>query len=462
MIAIVCNNDCISEKKYVFEIIFSEFLGLDYSIKIDDELKEKCIIIPLQSTQLILPDIFFSKAEKNWMSKETLPILPLNTYTVTGSAMNFDLPYNDIPVLYGSASCTWKEDHIIDCGIDIFGSIFFMLSRYEEVVIKERDKRNRFSGLSSVCYSAGILLRPIVNEYLEMLWQLLLKLNPGLSRKNRQPQITLTCDVDWPFNPDNLSYSRMLKSMISNVIKRGQVRKAVGVLKEFIKVKRKGWEADSFNTFNYLMNLAEQHALTMVFYFICDQSAGAIDGNYKINDPLINGLMKEIHRRGHKIGLHSSYNTYLNGAQLSKEADILRNKLKELNIQQDELGVRQHYLRYQTPDTIIHLNNAGFDYDTTMSYAEHPGFRAGTCYEYSMYDLLNRSALKIKERPLIAMEHTVISKGNMELGYTTAALNIFKQLRQQCHLYNGNFILLWHNSFFVNKEDKIMLEAILS
>jgi hypothetical protein len=79
-----------------------------------------------------------------------------------------------------------------------------------------------------------------------------------------------------------------------------------------------------------------------------------------------------------------------------------------------------------------------------------------------MYDLHNRSKLKIKERPLIAMEHAVISGGYMELGYTAASLAMFRQLKQQCHLYNGNFILLWHNSFFTNREDKKMLEAILS
>lgn len=462
MITIVTNNNCIREKKYVFDIIFSEFLGLDYTITIDEGLKEQFVVIPTQATQLILPDVFFATAEKNWLTRETLPPLPLENFNISNSEVNFDVSFADIPVLYGTPSCKWNDERTINFGIDIFGSIFFMLSRYEEMVIKDRDKSNRFSGLSSICYAGGLLLRPIVNEYLELLWQMLLLLNPGLTREKRISQTTLTCDVDWPFNPDNLSYTRMVKSVVSNIIKRGQIKKAIGVIQEFIRVKRKGWEADSFNTFDYLMNLAEQHAITMAFYFICDHSAGAIDGNYSINDPLIKGLMQKIHRRGHSIGLHSSYNTYLDAAQINKEAGILKNVLKELNIEQKELGVRQHYLRYQTPDTIIHLNNAGFDYDTTLSYADHPGFRAGCCYEFSMYDLHSRSKLKIKERPLIAMEHAVISKGYMELGYTDAALDTFRQLKHQCHTYNGNFILLWHNSFFTNKEDKKMLEAILS
>lgn len=462
MITILTNNSCIREKKYVFDIIFSEFLGVDHSIEIDEGLTEELVIIPAPSTQLTLLDIFFTKAEKKWLSEETLPGLPLPILNIGEDTMECNVPYTSIPVLFGTPFCRWNGECAINCGIDIFGSIFFMLSRYEEAVIKDRDRQNRFSALSSVCYSSGLLLRPVVNEYLELLWQMLLMLAPGLTRKKRAPQTTLTSDVDWPFNPDNQSLIRMIKSMISRIVKHGQVRKAAEILKEYTRVKRIGWKADSFNTFGYLMTLAEQHSITMVFYFICDHSAGTIDGNYDINDPLIKELMLEIHRRGHRIGLHSSYNTYLDATQISREANILRNILKALNIQQEELGVRQHYLRYQTPDTIVYLNNAGFDYDTSLSYADRPGFRTGSCYEFSMYDLHNRSKLKIKERPLIAMEHAVISRGYMELGYTAASLAMFRQLKQQCHLYNGNFILLWHNSFFTNKEDKKMLEAILS
>ena len=462
MITILTNNNCIREKKYVFDIIFSEFLGLDHSIEIDDGLKEQFIVIPAPSARLTLPDIFFTKAEKKWLSEETLPGLPLPVLHIGDDTMQCDVPYTHIPVFFGAPFCKWNDESSIDCGIDIFGSIFFMLSRYEEAVIKDRDRQNRFSGLSSVCYKSGLLLRPVVNEYLELLWQIFLMLAPGLTRKKRAPQTTLTCDVDWPFNPDNQSYIKMMKSMASKILKLGEVKKAVEIFKENIRVRRRGWKADSFNTFDYLMTLAEQHSITMVFYFICDHSAGAIDGNYAVSDPLIKGLMQEIHGRGHRLGLHTSYNTYLDATQINKEAGILRNTLKELNIHQEELGARQHYLRYQTPDTIIYLNNAGLDYDSTLLYADHAGFRTGSCYEFSMYDLHNRAKLKIRERPLIAMEHTIISKETMGLGYSEASLDMFRHLRQQCHLYNGNFILLWHNSFFKNKEDKKLLEAVLS
>ena len=43
-----------------------------------------------------------------------------------------------------------------------------MLSRYEELITKDRDQHNRFPATASVAFKAGFLDRPIVSEYLEI------------------------------------------------------------------------------------------------------------------------------------------------------------------------------------------------------------------------------------------------------------------------------------------------------
>ena len=58
----------------------------------------------------------------------------------------------------------------IEVPLDIFGSAFFMLTRYEEMVITERDTHGRFPARASIAYREGLLERPIVDEYLELLW----------------------------------------------------------------------------------------------------------------------------------------------------------------------------------------------------------------------------------------------------------------------------------------------------
>src|SRR5690606_17510004 len=118
------------------------------------------------------------------------------------------------------------------CGLDLFGSMFFMLSRYEEMVVKERDQHDRFSAKSSVAFKGEFLMRPIVNEYLEILWQLLSYLDNSLIRRERTFKTILTCDVDWPFNPINRSYNLFAKTLLSSVAKLS-LKKSFNIVKEF-------------------------------------------------------------------------------------------------------------------------------------------------------------------------------------------------------------------------------------
>ncbi|MFC3197098.1 polysaccharide deacetylase family protein [Parapedobacter deserti] len=465
MIIIETSKTCVPEKNYVFEVVLSEFLGLDYTVRFDDSISDKTTIsidAPGPRKDIELNDTFFRNASVKWLSDDTLPKMPLKVLHLNRTFLTESLPFSDINVLFGEAYIVRNDESNISCGIDLFGSIFFMLSRYEEMVVDDRDSHDRFPSKSSVAYKASFLTRPIVNEYVEILWQLISDPNSRLSRKKQSFRITLTCDVDWPFNPINENYRLLARKITSNLINSLDFRTSVRNVKEFFNVKKHGWRADSHNTFNYLMRLAEKNNTGMAFYFICDHTAGQIDGNYTLDNPMIEKLMLDIHHRGHEIGLHSSYNTYLNQKQTQKEATILTDKLQRLDIKQSHIGVRQHYLRYRTPETITHLDSANLQYDSTLSYADHVGFRCGTCYEYTMYDLKNRAKLKIKERPLIAMETTVISSNYMNLGYTGEAIKTFKHLMKQCYFYKGNFILLWHNSFFHDQRCFNILEEIVS
>ena len=60
----------------------------------------------------------------------------------------------------------------------------FMLSRYEEVVKSDRDRFDRFPASASLAAQEGFLNRPIVNEYLEILWACLIRLWPQMQRNH--------------------------------------------------------------------------------------------------------------------------------------------------------------------------------------------------------------------------------------------------------------------------------------
>lgn len=66
------------------------------------------------------------------------------------------------------------------------------------------------------------------------------------------------------------------------------------------------------------------------------------------------------------------------------------------------------------------------NYDSTLSYAERPGSRCGTCREYPMFYLVERKALSLRQRPLVLMECSITAKRYLGLGHTDEALALMK------------------------------------
>ncbi len=162
--------------------------------------------------------------------------------------------------------------------------------------------------------------------------------------------------------------------------------------------------------------------------------------------------MKRIHKRGHEIGFHASYNSFRNPDQIEKEFKRLISVTEEEKIYQESWGGRQHYLRWEAPTTWQAWEEAGLTYDSTLTYADHVGFRCGVCFEYPVFNLLQRKTLQLRERPLIIMEGTMFGKEYMGLSYEES-FSLLLRLVETCKLFNGHFSLLWHNSRLPSKRE---------
>ena len=121
-----------------------------------------------------------------------------------------------------------------------------------------------------------------------------------------------------------------------------------------------------------------------------------------------------------------------------------------------------HYLRWNTPTTLYGWEQAGMAYDSSLGYADLPGFRSGTCFEYPAFDPVQDKTLSLRIRPLIAMECTVMAPRYLNLGTGEAALGRFMQLRDTCQAVNGNFTLLWHNAEFDGAPERSLYTTILN
>ena len=338
-------------------------------------------------------------------------------------------------------------------GYDILGLTYWMLTRQEEVGRMDLDMHGRFPATASHAYRHGYLERPIVDEWLHLLRQLIARTWPAVVLKSHEFNIKLSHDVDVPSRYGFASGKGLLRVMAGDVLKRGDIKNALRAPWIRLNTQSTLHPGDPFNTFEWIMNLSDRQGLISAFYFICGRTS-RLDADYEPEHPAIRTLMRRIHERGHEIGLHPSYGTYQQPKLVKWEAERLRLILAQEDIRQNVLGGRMHYLRWEQPTTLRAWAEAGMDYDSTLSYADRPGFRCGTCFEYPAFDPVARQMIKLRVRPLIAMECSVIDSCYLGLGTGDAALDKFVQLKEACRSVWGCFTILWHNSSFIGENHK--------
>lgn len=343
---------------------------------------------------------------------------------------------------------------------DILGLTYWMLSRQEEVGRTDLDMHGRFPASSSHAFKFGYLERPIVDEWLDILKQVIERQWPDLKLKQHQPRTLVSCDIDRPFRGTH--FRATIRTMLGDIIKRKSPFTAMHSLYNYFQLKRGCYAYDSYrSSIDWIMDVNEEVGNKVAFYFIPEQLDATYDGSYNMNETLIRNLLRNIHLRGHEIGFHASYTTYKNKEQTKREVNLLLRAMTEEGIEQLKMGGRQHYLRWETPITANNWEGANMIYDSTLGYADHSGFRCGTCHEFPMFDPLNGNILNLRQRPLILMEGSVIGEAYMGLGYTEQTTSYMKMLKNRCVQVGGNFTLLWHNSHFTTEEDKnIYMELI--
>lgn len=434
MLKITISNNNIEERKYIINLFFNEFLGLEYQITESDICKNWEIEL-LNGNKLIFEDHFFNNylQDLEYLSIENIP-------SKVEFVRNEFIIEENIPAIYGNNKFEKSENKII-CGIDIFASSFFMLTRWEEYVNKKRDKLNRFSAIESLSFKNTFLDRPIVNEYIEMLWNILITLGYKSKRKERKFELILTHDIDFLLlsqTPKKV----ILKTFLGDLLKRRNIKLAFSFLKDYL-LSLFSKEKDPYNTFDYLMDLSEQRNLKSHFFFMA-KGQTIYDNNYSTNDKYLKEIILKIKNQGHHIGIHPTFNAYNDFEQLKKEKEELEKKL-EINI---SFG-REHYLRFEVPTTWQIWEDNNMSWDSSMGYHDKEGFRCGVCYEFSVFNILSRQKLNLKENPLIVMDSSFVSYQQND--FNVVKRNIFS-LFNKIKKFRGNFIFLWHNSSFNNRE----------
>jgi hypothetical protein len=441
-IIINTNNNHKQEKEYIFDVIFNHFLGIEYAVAYSN-LNDYSI--EYEGKTLIIKDTFFKQfdnGEGQWLQKNSLP-----EKDTQNSSISLNNKLYDLPILYGNQTFL-NNTFDIKLGLDIFGSSFFLLTRYEEYVINERDVHGRFLQRHS-SLDLKNSMRPLVNEYVELFTILLQMLIPKIQFSKRKFRTNYTCDVDYIYDPKITSLNRLLYENVKSLLKKASFKDVYLNSKNYLKKTIQGHSSDPYNSFPDLLSACKDSSAKCIFFIMASQECQGVDSDYNLEkDFNIHEIIKYLDKNDYEIGIHPSYNSFTSIKHISDELQSLQRTLTLLGIKRKIRSSRQHYLRWETTKTPYILSSLDITNDYSLGYVDTIGFRSGSCYSYPFYDMYNREKMNLIIHPLHIMEITMFDERYMNLKPNEASLNLAYSIKEKCKYHNGSFSFLWHNSSF--------------
>jgi len=164
------------------------------------------------------------------------------------------------------------------------------------------------------------------------------------------------------------------------------------------------------------------------------------DTGYYLNRRMFRVRIKEIRKRGHIIGFHPGYYTFNDPEKWRSEK-----KLLEEMAHQEVCEGRQHFLRMDVTKTLPIWEENGMEIDSTLGYSDIEGFRCGTGNMFPVFDFLERKQSRLKERPLIIMDGTLLEHRNYTNEQAAEILDYYISIGKK---YKTIITLLFHNSSF--------------
>ncbi|WP_420454875.1 hypothetical protein [Rubrivirga sp.] len=153
-------------------------------------------------------------------------------------------------------------------------------------------------------------------------------------------------------------------------------------------------------------------------------------------DPSLVGRLRRWEAEGHEVGWHPGYGTLGRPDRLATEAERFRAALGH-----PPALARTHFLRWadETPRALAAL---GVRVDSTLGFAERPGFRRGTAHPFRLFDLDADRPTDLWEVPLAAMDTTLAEHLGLGAdGVGDALRSVFEAARRS----GGVAVVLWHN-----------------
>ncbi|MCZ4224312.1 DUF7033 domain-containing protein [Pedobacter rhodius] len=296
---------------------------------------------------------------------------------------------------------------------DVFSASFFILSRYEEYLHKEKSDAN-FTARDSTQYKWKVLNRPIIDEWALLLKNMIKKKYPSFKFHEKtfqhQPTINFTLKPDIPSG-----FLPKTKFIFTSIFNKKQ-KFLSGVFDDLTGL--------GINPEEVITDLGYLEIKSQPVYFINFPT----DDKNRFSFENSASFLKE-----KQIGLLSPCLP-----EKEKSGNLKREVLKLGKVQNSSINLRSQQLDFlKLPACYLHLLSAGITSDYSMGYSDEVGFRAGTCTPFNWYDLQLEKVTPINVKSY-SISDTAIHYQNVN-----DATKTIKDFIDAVKLVDGHFYSSW-------------------
>lgn len=429
------------EAEWIASTVFGDLLGLAVSTCTEDRSD---FLLSAAGRSLSMSSPLLDRLTRGRLDADDLDRLRL------GSAAGLD----PVPTIHRAGEVPTESDPL--------GTAFLMLSGYEECVRSDRDRHGRFPAAASLAARAGMLDRPIVDEIVESIRDAIERIWPGAVPPPTRGGVEITCDIDRASDPAAHDPGRLLRRIALSLLGRADEDGVLELLDRWRRVSKGDIEADPFRSgVELLLDAADLTNRPGTFFIIPEVTDPSHDLPEDTGSRAALDLMDLVLRRGHELGVHPGYRCHDSADRMNASIDAFRHLRRRLGVEDRPLVSRMHYLRWTPGTTAGLLDDAGVDADSTLGFAEAPGFRTGTSREHAMFDVTNRRPLRMRQRPLVAMDATLLHDRYLGLGPGTEARERLATLAERATRHGGPFRILWHNSELNGHRSRGCLKSVV-
>jgi hypothetical protein len=342
-----------------------------------------------------------------------------------------------------------QRSEMVSMPHDLIASAFYFLSCWEETVIPDRDRHGRFSYGRSLAAQLG-LSENVVDLYLDLFIALLNLAGTGYWPPVEIPTwaggapfvVCLTHDVD-EVRKSRLSRLKFVWDHLARP-ELGHRCTPVHERTRFALITLLS-SHDPIWTLPTFMEMERRLGFTASYYFQAEAGNGSVshlsffraESHYTLSEARVRHFIGDLLENGFEVGLHGTYQAGFDQDKLLREKAALAAVMNA-----EPLGHRQHYLRMDYTTTLPIYERAGLQYDATLGYADHEGYRNQFSYPYHPYNHITDRPYQFLELPTVIMDVTL---GGYRQLLAEQAWPVIETWLERICARRGCLTLLWHN-----------------